>query len=380
MLRVSFNSKPVTGYFSMPAEPLLILDSHLDLAFNAIQVNRDLTVPAATVRVHDMDGVRQKFGSCTVTFPELRRGHVGIIFGTVMSRIDPSDRWSGTGMYHQSQCYGVGTGHYAFYQAIEKEGGLRFIRTSEELDATVEAWKQPAADTPIGLVLAMESADPILDPDQVPLWYERGLRMVSLSHYGVSSYCHGTGTEGGLLPRGRDLLPVLQEAGIIVDLTHTTDQAFWEIMEAYDGPVGASHHNCRSLTPGQRQLTDDMINAIIERDGVIGAAFDVWMLDPNWNRTIPLYRQTTQATVATVVDHIEHVCDLAGNARHAAIGTDLDGGYGQEQSPRDMDTIADLQKLVPEMQSRGFKDADIRAILSGNWIRLLKETWERVSG
>ncbi len=357
-------------------EPYLILDSHLDLGFSAIQMNRDLTTPAATVRVHDMDAVREKFGSCTVTFPELRRGHVGIVFGTVMSRIDPMDRWSGTGMYDQSQCYGVGTGHYSFYRAMEKEGVLSFIRTSEELDAMVEAWRQPAADTPIGLILAMESADPILDPDQVPLWYERGLRIVSLSHYGVSSYCHGTGTDGGLLSRGRDLLPALKEAGIIVDMTHTTDQAFWEIMEAYDGLVGASHHNCRALTPGQRQLTDDMIKAIIERGGVIGAAFDSWMLDPNWNHEVPAYRQTSGATLATVVDHVEHVCELAGNTRHAAIGTDLDGGFGQEQSPRDMDTIADLQKLVPEMQRRGFEEADIQAILSGNWIRLLKETWE----
>ena len=279
-------------------------------------------------------------------------------------------------MYHQSQCYSVGTGHYAFYKAMEREGVLRLISSSEDLDATIEAWKQPAADTPIGLVLTMESADPILDPDHVSLWYKRGLRMVSLSHYGVSSYCHGTGTEGGLLPRGRDLLPALQEAGIIVDLTHTTDQAFWEIMEAYDGPVAASHHNCRALTPGQRQLTDDMVVAIIERGGVIGSAFDAWMLDPNWNRKIPADRQATEATLATVVDHIEHVCELAGNTRHAGIGTDLDGGYGQEQSPRDLNTIADLQNLVTETQSRGFVDSEIRAILSGNWIRLLKETWE----
>tara|TARA_Y100000588_G_C14265086_1_gene929470 strand:- start:399 stop:1373 length:975 start_codon:yes stop_codon:yes gene_type:complete len=322
-----------------------------------------------------MEGVREQFGSCTVSFPDLRHGNVGIIFGTVMSRLDPRDRLSGTGMYDQSQCYGVGSGHYAFYRAMEKEGILRFITSTDEMNAIVQTWSNPAPDSPIGLVLAMESADPILDVDQLPLWYDRGLRIVSLSHYGVSSYCHGTGTEGGLLPRGRDLLTALREAGIIVDLTHTTDQAFWEIIEAYDGPVGATHHNCRSLTPGQRQLTDEMIQAIIERGGVIGTAFDAWMLDPNWNPDLPAYQQTTDATLATVVDHIEHVCQLAGNARHASIGTDLDGGYGQEQSPRDLDTIADLQKLVPEMKRRGFVESEIQGILSGNWIRLLKETW-----
>ena len=144
----------------------LIVDSHLDLGFSAIQVNRDLTQPAATVRIHDPEPVRRSFGSCTVTFPELRKGHVGIIFGTVMSRIAPTDKWTRTGMYVQSQCHGVGRGHYAFYKAMEREGILRFIRTPADLDAMVDAWENPAADTPIGLVLAMESADSILDPDQ----------------------------------------------------------------------------------------------------------------------------------------------------------------------------------------------------------------------
>ena len=267
----------------MSDRPYLIADSHLDLGFSAIQVNRDLTQPAATVRVHDAEPVMRSFGSCTVTFPELRRGHVGIIFGTMMSRTDPNDRWTRTGMYCQEQCHGVGRGHLAYYQAMEREGVIRFIRNSRDMDETVAAWENPAPDTPIGLVVAMESADPILDPSQVPEWYDLGLRIVSISHYGVSSYCHGTGTEGGLLERGEPLLDALKEAGIIVDLTHTTDQAFWEILEVYDGPVAASHHNCRALTPGQRQLTDEMIEAIVERGGVIGAAFDAWMLDPTGN-------------------------------------------------------------------------------------------------
>ena len=150
------------------------------------------------------------------------------------------------------------------------------------------------------------------------------------------------------------LLDALKAADIIVDLTHTTDQAFWEILDYYDGPVAASHHNCRALTPGQRQLTDDMIRAIVARGGVIGAAFDAWMLDPHWRRDIPCYDQTTQATLETVVDHIDHVCQLAGNANHAGIGSDLDGGFGQEQSPRDLNTIADLQNLLPIFERHGY--------------------------
>ena len=292
-----------------------------------------------------------------------------------MSRIDPNDAWTRTGMYCQEQCYGVGRGHQAYYRALEREGVIRGIRTSGDLDAVVAAWEEPTTETPIGLVLAMESADPILDPDQVPEWHDLGLRMVSISHYGTSAYCHGTGTEGGLLPRGRDLLKALEAARIIVDLTHTTDQAFYEILDAYDGPVAASHHNCRALVPGQRQLTDDMIRAIIARGGVIGAACDAWMLDPGWKREIPCFQQITKATLESVADHIDHVCQIAGSARHAGIGSDLDGGYGYEQSPRDLNTIADLQKLRGVFARRGYPAEDIRNVLSGNWIRLLKETW-----
>jgi membrane dipeptidase len=312
-----------------------------------------------------------------VTFPELRKGHVGIVFGTVMSRLDPNDRWTHTGMYCQEQCYGVGRGHYAYYQAMEKLGVVRLIRNITDLEEIVAAWKAPTPETPVGLVLAMESSDPILDPGQVPEWYDLGLRMASISHYGTSAYSHGTGTEGGVLPRAKSLLDAFREAGIIVDMTHLTDQAFWEVLEIYDGPVAASHHNCRALVPGQRQLDDDMIKAIAQRGGVIGSVFDAWMLDPDWKRETPCYEQSTKATLQTVADHIDYIAQLLGNARHCGIGSDLDGGFGTEQGPRDVNTIADLQKLQKIFRDRGYPEQDIANILSGNWVCLLKETWSR---
>jgi membrane dipeptidase len=354
----------------------LIIDAHLDLAFNAIQVGRDLTVPATTVRTQDGEPVMRSFGSCTTTLPDLRRGHVGIVFGTVMSRTDASDEWTRTGMYCQDQCYGVGRGHVAYYQALERDGLVRLIHNTSDLNEMLEAWQNPTPSTPIGLVLAMESADPILDPENVEEWRDLGLKMVSLSHYGTRSDSHGTATEGGLLPRAKPLLDALAEAKIIVDMTHTTDQAFWEILDIYDGPIAASHHNCRALVPGQRQLTDDMIKAIIERDGVIGAAFDAWMLDPAFQRGKPACEQTMSVTLEAVVDHIDHIAQLAGNARHSGIGTDLDGGFGAEQSPRDLNTIADLQRLPDLLESRGYTAEDITGLLSGNWVRLITRTWE----
>ena len=359
----------------MAEDCLLIVDAHLDLAMNAIQVNRDLTQPAATVRTHDPEPVMRSFGSCTVTFPELRRGRVGIVFGTVISRLDPNDNWSGIGMYTQEQCYAIGRGHLAYYHALEREGVVRLIRTAADLEDVLTGWNNPSVETPIGLVVSMECADPIQSPDQVAEWYDSGVRTVSLSHYGVGHYACGTGTEGGLLAAGKTLLRTFREVGIIVDMTHLTDHAFWEVLEIYDGPIMASHQNCRALVPGQRQLSDDMIKAIVERRGVIGAALDAWMLDPEWRLEIPPYEQTTKATLETVADHIDHIAQLVGNARYCALGSDLDGGFGAEESPRDLNTIADLQKLSGVLRRRGYRDEDVQGILAGNWIRFLKEAW-----
>jgi membrane dipeptidase len=280
-------------------------------------------------------------------------------------------------MYVQSQCHGIGVGHLAYYQAVERAKVLRFLRTPDDIDRHVSDWERDADRTPIGLVLAMESADSILGPEQVPEWYEAGLRMVSISHYGVSSYAHGTGTTGGLLPRARPLLDALEAHGIILDLTHFADQAFWEAVEAFGGVVGASHHNCRALVPGQRQLSDEMIRVIIERDGVIGVACDAWMLDPRWERELPGCDQRAHVTLDAMADHLDHIAQMAGSARHCGIGSDLDGGYGQEQSPLDLDTIADLQRLVAVLERRGYSMADIRGIFSENWLRLLKDAWAR---
>ena len=352
---------------------MLLVDSHLDLAFNALQLNRDLTQPAAAVRTLDGGANRRMFGDCTVTIPELRRGRVGIVFGTIMTRVDPRDERIGTAMYCQQQCYAIGMGHAAYYKALEREGLIRLIHRDEDLEDLARAWNDPKPDTPIGLVLAMECADPILDPDQVQEWYELGLRVVGIAHYGANAYSHGTGSEGGLLPRAKPLIDAFREIGIALDMSHFTDKAFWEVLELYDGPLLASHHNCRSLVAGQRQLTDEMIRAIAGLNGIIGISMDAWMLDPEWNREVPAAQQQTRATLETAADHIDHICQLLGSDLHAGIGSDLDGGFGSEQSPRDLNTIADLQKLFGILAHRGYTEESVARILSGNWLRLLRE-------
>jgi len=162
--------------------------------------------------------------------------------------------------------------------------------------------------------------------------------------------------------------------GMILDLSHFSDTAFWQALDRFGGPVLASHNNCRALVPHQRQFSDEQLQAILGRDGVVGVAFDAWMLQPGW---IVGHTTNEHVTMSNVVDHIDHICQLAGDSRHAAIGGDLDGGFGREQSPNDLDTIADLLKLPDLLADRGYHDGDIEAIMYGNWLRLLRHSWDQ---
>jgi membrane dipeptidase len=165
----------------------------------------------------------------------------------------------------------------------------------------------------------------------------------------------------------------MDKLGILLDLTHLSDEAFWEAMDSFSGPVLASHSNCRTLVPHQRQFDDRQIRAIFSRAGVIGVALDNWMIRPGWMRGA---KDNERITLAHVADHMDHICQLAGNSQHAAIGSDLDGGFGREQSPSDLDTIADLQHIPEILSKRGYRDADIASIMHGNWLRLLREAWK----
>lgn len=350
--------------------PRLIIDSHLDLAWNALHLRRDLTRPVAVVRQSDPPEITARYGTCTVTLPELRRGRVGIVFGTVMVRIDPTGSYEGSGMRVQTQCYAAARGHAAYYEALERAGEVRIVRTAADLERIRRLWRE-AGDTsslPVGVVMAMESSDPIVDVDQVHHWHDVGVRCASLSHYGIGAWAHGTGTQGGLFAPARELLEAYRMAGIVLDVTHLTDEGLWQALEWYDGPVAASHHNCRTLVPGQRQLDDAMIRELIRRDAVIGTSFDLWMLDPAFERG---KKNPRRVGLEGVVDQIDHVCRLAGSTRHAAIGSDLDGGYGLEQSPADMDTVADVRHLDGILERRGYTAQDRDNIFHGNWLRLL---------
>lgn len=349
---------------------MLVVDAHLDLAMNAVLWNRDLALSAHETReIERVAGMTQKGrGVGTVGFPDIRRGEVGLVFATVIARKNHGQNGEIDFRTHEI-AYAQAQGQLALYRELERQEVIRLIRTRGDLAEWRRAWDADPVSAPFGFVLLMEGADPIVEPEQARLWWDDGLRMLGLAHYGPSAYAHGTGSAGPLTEQGRALLAVMDDVGMIQDVSHLTDVSFHEALDRFHGPVLASHSNCRALVPGDRQLSDDMIRRLIERDGVIGAVMDAWMLESDWVRGVTT---PERVTLGSVVDHIDHVCQLAGNARHAAIGTDLDGGYGTEQTPRDLDTIADVQKIPGLLRERGYSEADIELVMHGNWERWLR--------
>lgn len=357
---------------------MLVIDAHLDLSWNALQWNRDLLESVNTIRVKEGRMVGKGRAQNTVALPEMRRGRVAVSFATMLARS------TGHNAPHidygsQAQAYGVAQGQLAYYRALESDGHARVLADGPSLRQHIAEWERwedsgadPSGAPPLGFVISMEGADPIRDPAQLEAWWEAGLRLLGPTHYGPGRYAGGTGTELGLTNLGKPLLRAMRRLGMLLDLTHLSDEAFWEAVSIYDGLVLASHNNCRALAPHQRQFSDEQLTLIIERDGVVGAAFDIWMLQPGFVRG----SSNAAVFIDDVVDHIDHVCQLAGNSRHAAIGTDLDGGFGREQSPCDLDTIADLQRLPGKLAARGYVDADIKNIMYGNWLRLLYAAWD----
>jgi membrane dipeptidase len=364
---------------------MLIVDAHLDLAMNAIEWNRDLTRPIDEIRAREAEmNDKPDRGLGTVSFREMRRGRVGLCVATQIARYVAAGSEL-SGWHSPEQAWAMTQAQLAWYRAMEERGEVVQIRDTAGLDRHLARWTASSDGTPgdpqdtdilppIGYVLSLEGADSIVTPAHLERAYGDGLRAVGPAHYGPGRYAQGTNATGGLGPAGRELLREMERLGMILDATHLCDDSFREALDHFNGTVWASHSNCRALVEHNRQFSDDQIRELIARDAVIGAAFDAWMLVPGWVRgeTQPA---RAAVTLKTVADHIDHICQLAGNARHCAIGSDLDGAFGREQCPSDVQTIADLANLPSVLRRRGYGESDIRQIAHGNFLRVLRSAW-----
>ena len=314
-------------------------------------------------------------GNATVSLPELRKGNVGLVVATQIARfVEPDNPLPG--WHSPQQAWAHTQGQLAWYSAMEKQGELKQIRNWQELQAHLAYWNagEDKSQKAIGYILSLEGADSIVSLDYLETAYENGLRALGPAHYGPGRYAFGTDASLPLSQQGKDLLRKMEELGIILDATHLCDLAFWDALDHFQGPVWASHNNCRALVDHNRQFSDEMIKALIARGAVIGGVFDAWMLSPGWIRgeSTPKERNVT---LATLLDHLDHICQLAGNANHIGIGSDLDGAFGKEQCPLDLETIADLQKIPDLLRARGYSEEDVQKVMHGNWLRFLKKAW-----
>ncbi|MGB5172017.1 MAG: membrane dipeptidase [Eudoraea sp.] len=355
---------------------MFIFDAHLDLAMNALEWNRDLRWSVEDIRKEEI-GLSDKpdRGKNTVSLEAMRKANIGLCMATQIARYvkkkNPLPGWNSP-----QQAWAQTQGQLAWYRAMESVGEMLQIRNITELNQHLENWnKETSEKNPIGYILSLEGADSIVDLSYLEKSYEQGLRAIGPAHYGPGTYAQGTNATGGIGKIGRDLLKEIARLNIILDTTHLCDDSFWESLDHYDAPLWASHNNCRSLVNHNRQFSDEQLAELIKRDGVIGVALDAWMMVPNWQRGKSDPKKMN-VSLNTMVDHMDHICQIAGDCAHVGIGTDLDGGFGREQSPYDLDTIADLQKIPGLLKKRGYSSADIEGIMHKNFLDFLKRAWQ----
>ncbi|MCE2799451.1 MAG: membrane dipeptidase [Planctomycetaceae bacterium] len=365
-----------------------IFDAHLDLALNGVDWNRDLRQSVDDIRAQETalqmtdKGRRHN----TLSFPELRIAQVPVCLTTLLARqeqpIDHSFGWTSP-----QTCYAMAHAHLAYYRAMERAGYLKMLKTKSDLRShwdrytqseqaleavgVTSASKSKIEDrVPLGFILTMEGADPVLTPDTIYEFHEAGLRALGLTHYGTNRYGGGTRSEVGLSLDAIELLKHCEQLGITIDVTHLSDVAFWQVIERFGGKIHASHQNARAICDWQRQFSDDQIKAVIDRGGVLGVALDIIMMQNGYVRGL----SKNEATLEVAVDQICHVRDLAnGSVAHVGIGTDLDGGYGYEQTPADLNKYRDVQKLVSMLLARGFSEQQVQSVFYGNWLRFFDE-------
>lgn len=351
-----------------------IFDAHLDLAMNALEWNRDLTLSVQELRDREAgmeDKPDRERG--TVSLPAMQEGNIGLCVATQIARyVKKSSNLPG--WQSPEQAWAQTQGQLAWYRAMEAKGMMRQVLDIATLDHHLSSWENNPVDGPLGYVLSLEGADSIVDLSYVEKAYEQGLRAIGPAHYGPGTYAFGTGSVGGMNSKGKALLKEMERLNIILDATHLSDECFDDAMDYFNGHVWASHSNCRDLVPDQRQFSNEQIQELIGRGAVIGAVFDAWMLVPNWERGVSTPKGRG-VTLNVVIDNIDHICQLAGNALHVGIGSDLDGAFGTEQSPHDLDTIANLQLLPDLLSQRGYAEEDIDNILFNNWVRFLRKAW-----
>ncbi len=349
---------------AMQQSPIYV-DGHLDIACNIRRLGRgDLDQPSHFYRERERRTTPGDTLQCTVSFPEMRRAGLRLIFATLFE--DPGEHGF---MTPESQLIdwprhveGLFLDQIETYQRLESvHPDFRPVRDLTGLDKVL------LDDTSIGYVLLMEGADAITSPAEVKAWKDRGVRIVGLHWNNPNQYGGSCRAPGPLTPAGRELLREMQAHELLLDLSHASEETCLDALDCYDGTVVITHSACRALVPKERLTSDAVYDRLIERDSVLGMA----LFSPFLRSGL----ESGRASLEDMVRHVDHWASRAGRARHIAIGSDLDGGFGAEKIPQEMDTIADWPLIGEALLQHGYSDNDVRGILGGNWVRVLRKAW-----
>lgn len=317
----------------------MIVDAHLDIAWNAVAHGRGFLGPPAPGYV--------------ISRQSLVAAEVGLVFATIYCAPARAGRSMRTRFVYENahEANLVATTQVNYYRAC----GLPLIGDRKELAAHARGWRKGR----LAAVLLMEGADPIETPSQLGAWTDRGVRIVGPAWSGTR-YSGGTGAPGGLTELGRQLLKAMRRKKVILDLSHMADQAVADAFELWRGPIMASHSNSRDLVSGDRQLTDASVAEIARRGGIVGVSF--------YGRHL---RKSGRVTLDDVVRHVVHHARAAGGPEHVGLGTDLDGGFSAKEAP--IDSLAKLKELPARLRLH-FNRAQVEGILGGNWLDFLSRS------
>ena len=361
---------------------MIVVDSHQDLAWNILTFNRDYTRSVQETRRIETGGMTpQRNGDTLLGWTEYQQGKIAIIFATLFAapiRHKLGD-WDILTYSNSKQAHSSYSTQLDVYHKLVDDHPEKFclVRSLQDLETTLAAWDNTSETHPVGLVILMEGAEGVQEPEQLEDWWHRGVRIIGPAWAGTR-YCGGTREPGPLTKEGLALLEHMAEFGITLDISHMDEQAVLQALDIYPRSLVATHSNPQALLKNadiNRFLSDRVLAGLIARDGVVGIPpynkFLRWEWEPEQGREV--------ISLELVADHIDYICQLAGNANHVAIGTDFDGGFGLQSVPGDIDTIADLQKLVPLLAKRGYTDKDTAAIMGENWLRLLRKSLPKSS-
>jgi membrane dipeptidase len=362
---------------------MLIVDAHEDFAWSSLTFSRDYCLSTKQIRDQAYNnGALEGTGDCMFGWPDYQQGQIALIFATLFA--SPlrcvTDAWDTIHYADQKQAAKLYHRQLDFYRRLVDDHPDKFtlIQMKDDLKELLSTWKIPPQmseatgewlhNNPVGLLILMESADPIHRLEELEQWWANGVRIIGPAWAGTV-YCGGTNEPGSLTRAGIGLLERMGELGFGLDLSHMDEPAALQSLDIYPAQVFVTHGNVSRLLPGiesNRHISDRLIRGILEREGVIGVVGYNPFLIPGWSRGDP----RSLVPIDRIVDHIDAICQIAGDASHVGIGSDFDGDLGALTVPQGIDSIADLRKLIPLLLERGYSDMDCRAIMGGNWLRI----------